>query len=75
MMPFVVLDVVVGGIGLVWWFGGCLCYQLIWAMCIAVGAIVAFVGIRNLIRAKASMAWPTTQGKVLSSSVVTLHDS
>lgn len=36
---------------------------------VAVGASVAFFGIRGLIRAKASVAWPTTQGKVVSSSV------
>ena len=54
------------------WF---VAFSFIWAMCIAVGAIFAFVGICNLILAKASLAWPTTQGKVQSSSVVTLHDS
>lgn len=36
---------------------------------VVVGASVAFFGIRGLIRAKASVAWPTTQGKVVSSSV------
>jgi hypothetical protein len=36
---------------------------------VAVGASVAFFGIRALVRAKASVAWPTTQGKVVSSSV------
>ena len=34
------------------------------------GAFVAYMGIRDLIRAKASVAWPTSPGKVLSSSVV-----
>lgn len=36
---------------------------------IVVGASVAFFGIRGFIRAKASVGWPSTQGKVLESSV------
>ena len=36
---------------------------------VIVGASVAFFGIRGLIRAKASVDWPATQGKVLESSV------
>jgi len=42
---------------------------------IVVGASVAFFGIRGLIRAKASMKWPTTQGKVVASSVESHHSS
>ncbi len=41
---------------------------------VVVGASVAFFGIRSLIRAKASVDWPTTQGKVVASSVE-YHDS
>lgn len=36
---------------------------------VVVGASVAFFGIRGLVRAKASMDWPTTQGEVVASSV------
>ncbi|MDD2241261.1 MAG: DUF3592 domain-containing protein [Kiritimatiellae bacterium] len=34
-----------------------------------VGASVAFFGIRGLVRAKASVGWPSSQGKVIESSV------
>jgi hypothetical protein len=40
-----------------------------------IGAHVAYIGVRDLIRAKASVAWPTSPGKVLSSSVVQNRDS
>ncbi len=36
---------------------------------IVVGGTVAFFGIRGLVRAKASVDWPTTEGKVVASSV------
>lgn len=36
---------------------------------VVVGASVAFFGIRGLIRAKASVDWPSAQGKVIESSV------
>jgi hypothetical protein len=36
---------------------------------IVVGASIGFFGIRGLIRAKASVDWPATQGKVIVSSV------
>ncbi len=36
---------------------------------VIVGASVAFFGIRGLVRAKASMDWPGTPGKVIESSV------
>lgn len=40
-----------------------------------IGAFIAYLGIRDLIRAKATVAWPTSPGKVLSSSVVEKRDS
>ena len=40
-----------------------------------IGAVTAYIGVRDLIRAKASVAWPTSPGKVLSSSVVQECDS
>ena len=36
---------------------------------VVVGASVAFFGIRGLVRAKASVDWPSTQGKIVESSV------
>ena len=42
---------------------------------IVIGASVAFFGLRGLIRAKASTAWPSTQGKVIESSVDKQHSS
>ncbi|MBI2441031.1 MAG: DUF3592 domain-containing protein [Lentisphaerae bacterium] len=36
---------------------------------VVVGASVAFFGVRGLIRAKASVDWPATQGRVVASSV------
>ncbi|MFC1452145.1 DUF3592 domain-containing protein [Verrucomicrobiota bacterium] len=36
---------------------------------VVVGASVAFLGIRGLIRAKASVDWPSTQGNIVESSV------
>ncbi|AKJ64909.1 DUF3592 domain-containing protein [Kiritimatiella glycovorans] len=36
---------------------------------VVIGAGTAFLGIRGLIRAKASVDWPSTQGKVVESSV------
>lgn len=36
---------------------------------VVVGASVAFFGIRGLVRAKTSLNWPSTQGKVVESSV------
>jgi len=48
-----------------------LIYFLIFSLSFVVfGAFMAYLGIRDLIRAKASVAWPTSPGKVLSSSVV-----
>lgn len=45
-------------------------FSLIFSMIfIVVGVSVAGFGIRDLIRAKASVSWPTTQGTVMSSSV------
>ena len=40
------------------------------AIFVLVGIFVINLGIRDLIRAKASVAWPTSPGKVQSSSVV-----
>ena len=36
---------------------------------VVIGAFTAYIGVRDLIRAKASVAWPTSPGKVLSSVV------
>lgn len=36
---------------------------------VVVGIVIAFFGIQGLIRVKASLDWPSTQGKVISSSV------
>ncbi len=36
---------------------------------VVVGAIVLFVGARGIIRARSSLSWPTTQGKIVESSV------
>jgi len=36
---------------------------------VIIGAVVAFLGIRNLDRAKDSVNWPTAEGKIVSSSV------
>ena len=56
-------------------------FVLPWVL-VAFGAIAAlygirafYLGIRGLNRAKASVAWPTRPGKVLSSSVVQKRDS
>ena len=40
-----------------------------------VGICVVTLGIRDLIRAKATVAWPTSPGKVLSNSVVQGRES
>lgn len=37
-------------------------------MFVVIGAIITYFGIRDLIRSKASMNWPTVQGKVVASS-------
>jgi hypothetical protein len=50
-------------------------YLLVYAIFVVIGAFIAYIGIRDLIRAKASVAWPTSPGKVLSSSVVQERDS
>ena len=42
---------------------------------VAVGGTVAFFGIRGLIRAKESSAWPKTQGEIVESSVASSHSS
>ena len=42
---------------------------------VAVGGTVAFLGIRGLIRAKESSAWPKTQGRIVESGVRSSHSS
>ena len=39
------------------------------------GAVIAFLGIRGLIRAKESSNWPSVKGKIITSSVKTHHSS
>ena len=41
---------------------------------VVVGAIVLFFGVRGLIRANASVDWPTAQGKVIACSVESSSD-
>ena len=45
------------------------------AMFALIGICIFYLGIRDLIRAKASVDWPTSPGKVLSSSVVQKRNS
>jgi hypothetical protein len=42
---------------------------------VVVGAVIAFLGIRGLVRAKASLQWPSIQGQILESSVERHHSS
>ena len=42
-------------------------------MFVVVGAGMAFFGIRDIVRAKGSVNWPTVHGKIVSSSVEILH--